>query len=259
MLIALIHIYFSSYQLKKKIYSMATKILRNKRTFIILNEDLPDISENIFTHFEDNQALESGRKEAGRGTVTFFRDCRLDLVHKTYKRGGLIRKLVTSHYLWTGLTKTRAHIEFDGLKKMFDLGLPVPRPIAARIIRKGIFYRAELITQEIEKATTFGENLAAKNLSSDMLKELGLAIKSLHREGFMHPDLNIENILIGNSKKIFFLDFDQAQPLKQKEIQFGRDIERLRRSIKKFCLKNERDFPEREWHIVLETYGSNIL
>ena len=238
---------------------MATKILRNKRTFIILNEDLPDISENIFTHFEDNQALESGRKEAGRGTVTFFRDCRLDLVHKTYKRGGLIRKLVTSHYLWTGLTKTRAHIEFDGLKKMFDLGLPVPRPIAARIIRKGIFYRAELITQEIEKATTFGENLAAKNLSSDMLRELGLAIKSLHREGFMHPDLNIENILIGDSKKIFFLDFDQAQPLKQKEIQFGRDIERLRRSIKKFCLKNERDFPEREWHIVLETYGSNIL
>ena len=54
------------------------------------------------------------------------------------------------------MSKTRAHIEFDGLKKMFDLGLPVPRPVAARIIRQGIFYRAELITQEIENATTIG-------------------------------------------------------------------------------------------------------
>ena len=238
---------------------MATKTLRNKQTFIILNEDLPDIDENIFTYIEDNQAQESGRREAGRGTITFFRSCGLDLVHKTYKRGGLIRKLVSSSYFWSGLSKTRAHIEFDGLKKMFDLGLPVPRPVAARIIRKGIFYRAELITEEIENATTFGKNLLANNLSTIMLKELGVAIRSLHGKGFMHPDLNIENILIGDSKKIFFLDFDQTQPLRQKEIQFGIDIERLRRSVKKFCLKNERDFPEREWQIMLEAYGSNTL
>ena len=126
---------------------MATRILRKRNNFIILNEDLPDIGETIFTYIEDNQALESGRKVAGRGTVTFFRGFGLDLVHKTYKRGGLIRKLISSVYLWTGLKKTRAHIEFNGLKKMFDLGLPVPRPVAARIIRNGIFYRAELITQ----------------------------------------------------------------------------------------------------------------
>ena len=238
---------------------MATKTLQNKKTFIILNEDLPDIGENIFAYIKDNQAQESGRREAGRGTVTFFRGCGLDLVHKTYKRGGLIRKLVSNSYFWTGLSKTRAHIEFDGLKKMFDLGLPVPRPVAARIIRKGIFYRAEMITEEIENATTFGKNLAANNLSMSMLKELGVAIRSLHGKGFMHPDLNIENILIGDSTKIFFLDFDQTQPLRQKEIQFGIDIERLRRSVKKFCLKNERDFPEREWQIMLEAYGSNTL
>ena len=238
---------------------MARKTLRNKKTFIILNEDLPDICENIFTCIVDNQAKGSNRKEAGRGTVTFFSGCGLDLVHKTYERGGLIRKLVSNSYFWTGLSNTRAYIEFDGLKKMFDLGLPVPRPVAARIIRKGIFYRAELITQEIENATTFGKNLAANNLSTSMLKELGVAIRSLHGKGFMHPDLNIENILIGESRKIFFLDFDQTQPFRQKEIQFGIDIKRLRRSVKKFCLKNERDFPEREWQIMLEAYASNTL
>ena len=238
---------------------MATRILRKKNNFIILNEDLPDIGETIFTDIEDNQALESGRKVAGRGTVTFFKGFGLDLVHKTYKRGGLVRKFVSSVYLWTGLKKTRAHIEFYGLKKMFDLGLPVPRPVAARIIRNGIFYRAELITQEIENATTFGNNLAENNLSTGVLKELGVAIRSLHGAGFMHPDLNIENILIGDSKKIFFLDFDQTKPLKQKETQFGRNLDRLRRSIEKFCKKNERDFPEREWQIMLEAYHSNTL
>ncbi len=238
---------------------MATRILRKRNNFIILNEDLPDIGETIFTDIEDNQALESGRKVAGRGTVTFFKGFGLDLVHKTYKRGGLIRKLISSVYLWTGLKKTRAHIEFDGLKKMFNLGLPVPRPIAARIIRKGIFYRAELITQEIENGTTLGKNLAENNLSTGVLEELGVAIRSLHSKGFMHPDLNVENILVADSKKIFFLDFDQTKPLKQKEIQFGRDIERLRRSVEKFCEKNERDFPEREWQIVLEAYHSNTL
>ena len=238
---------------------MATRILRKKNNFIILNEDLPDIGEAIFTYIEDNQTLESGRKVAGRGTVTFFRGFGLDLVHKTYKRGGLIRKLISSVYLWTGLEKTRAHIEFYGLKKMFDLGLPVPRPVAARIIRNGIFYRAELITQEIENATTLGKHLAENNLARGMLKELGVAIRSLHGAGFMHPDLNIENILIGDSKKIFFLDFDQTKPLKQRETQFGRNIERLRRSVEKFCKKNERDFPEREWQIMLEAYHSNTL
>ena len=238
---------------------MATRILRKRNNFIILNEDLPDIGEAIFTYIEDNQTLESGRKVAGRGTVTFFRGFGLDLVHKTYKRGGLIRKLISSVYLWTGLEKTRAHIEFYGLKKMFDLGLPVPRPVAARIIRNGIFYRAELITQEIENATTLGKHLAENNLARGMLKELGVAIRSLHGAGFMHPDLNIENILIGDSKKIFFLDFDQTKPLKQRETQFGRNIERLRRSVEKFCKKNERDFPEREWQIMLEAYHSNTL
>ena len=142
---------------------------------------------------------------------------------------------------------------------MFDLGLPVPRPVAARIIRKGFFYRAELITQEIENATTLGKNLAENNLSTSVLKELGVAIRSLHDKGFMHPDLNIENILIADSKKIFFLDFDQTKPLKQKETQFGRNLDRLRRSIEKFCKKNERDFPEREWQIMLEAYHSNTL
>jgi 3-deoxy-D-manno-octulosonic acid kinase len=56
------------------------------------------------------------------------------------------------------LTRTRAYIEFVGLKTMLDLGLSVPKPVAARIVRQGIFYKAELITQEIEDATTFGKN-----------------------------------------------------------------------------------------------------
>ena len=85
---------------------MATRILRKKNNFIILNEDLPDIGETIFAYIEDNQTLESGRKVAGRGTVTFFRGFGLDLVHKTYKRGGLIRKLISSVYLWTCLLYT---------------------------------------------------------------------------------------------------------------------------------------------------------
>ena len=66
---------------------MATRILRKRNNFIILNEDLPSIGETIFTYIENkSKALESGRKVAGRGTVTFFRGFGLDLVHKTYKR-----------------------------------------------------------------------------------------------------------------------------------------------------------------------------
>ena len=37
---------------------MATRILRKRNNFIILNEDLPDIGETIFTYIEDNQALQ---------------------------------------------------------------------------------------------------------------------------------------------------------------------------------------------------------
>ena len=235
---------------------MATKIIRNKNSFVLLNEDLSNISDGIFTYFENSQEITSTRKKAGRGTVTFFRDDQLNLVHKAYRRGGLIRKLISNFYLWTGLTRTRAYIEFVGLKTMLELGLSVPKPVAARIVRQGIFYKAELITQEIEDATTFGKNLAVNNLSTELLEGLGRTIKSFHRKGFMHPDLNVENILIDSSKQIFFLDFDQARPLKPKKIQDSSDVERFKRSIKKFCLKSGRDFPKVEWETILKSYDN---
>ena len=106
---------------------------------------------------------------------------------------------------------------------MFDLGLPVPRPVAARIVRKGIFYRAE-VTEEIENATTFGKNLAANNLSTSMLKELVLRCDPyMVRASCIRT--SILRIFSLETLRRFFSRLRSDLAFETKEIQFGIDIE----------------------------------
>ena len=61
------------------------------------------------------------------------------MVHKHYLRGGLVSKLIFDQYLWLNLELTRSFVEFRALEEMSQLGLPVPRPIAARVKRRRDF------------------------------------------------------------------------------------------------------------------------
>src|SRR5690349_8395135 len=70
-------------------------------------------------------------------------------VLRHYRRGGLIARVMGDRYLWTGAERTRGFAEFKLLAQLAERGLPVPAPIAARFLRQGAHYTADLITREI--------------------------------------------------------------------------------------------------------------
>jgi 3-deoxy-D-manno-octulosonic acid kinase len=67
-------------------------------------------------------------------------------VYRHYHRGGLVAHLVYDQYIWTGAEDTRPVREWRLLDALAAKGLPAPRPVAARAVRSGIIYRADILT-----------------------------------------------------------------------------------------------------------------
>ena len=125
---------------------MAIRLIENKSSNILINDDYTDnLNGHIFGSLDAGKKADVFVKEAGRGNVTFFLHAEKPMVHKHYLRGGLISKLIFDRYLWLSLEQTRAFVEFRALEEMSQFGLPVPKPIAARVNRRWFYYTAELI------------------------------------------------------------------------------------------------------------------
>ena len=79
----------------------------------------------------------------GRGTTYFLQtedwfgvNCAL----RHYYRGGLWGKLNKDRYRFSALETTRSFAEFHLLQRLYEAGLPVPKPIAARIQKRQVRY-----------------------------------------------------------------------------------------------------------------------
>ncbi|MDZ7683972.1 MAG: lipopolysaccharide kinase InaA family protein [Gammaproteobacteria bacterium] len=124
---------------------------------ILINEEIVDtLPDRLFDRSEHGADALLSRH--GRGMVISFQFQNLDMVLKSYHRGGLPGRLITDTYLYTGLARSRMWREFHLLRAMCDLGLPVPTPIAARCEKSSPFtYRGDLIMARIDNASTLAE------------------------------------------------------------------------------------------------------
>ena len=165
---------------------------------------------------------------------------------------------LSEKYLWQGESNARSIKEFRILQKMLQAGLSVPRPIAARVNRQGIFYTADLITSRIDHSSSMGDSLKENSLSSDLWKNIGSCIASFHKQGFYHHDLNIENILIDSDQKVFLLDFDKAVQMDPINSMAQKNINRLQRSINKSYPNSSKQFPKAEWGILLAEHSKRL-
>jgi len=105
------------------------------------------------------------RMAGGRGSVVFLRDSVRRWVLRHYRRGGAVASLLDDRYLWTGEERTRAFREWRLLKRLEAWQLPVPRAVAARYRRQALFYRADLITEELPATTTLAQTLESAPLT----------------------------------------------------------------------------------------------
>ncbi len=189
-----------------------------------------------------------------RGCGSFFQYGKHFLVAKYYLRGGVLARFVRDRYFGCHAEATRAFKEWRLLATMRSKGLPVPDPVAARVVIKACFYQASLVTVQIDNAKTLAEYLSDSSLERDGWQAIGVCIKRFHTHGVYHADLNASNILINQRQELFILDFDKGA-IKTGEAWKVNNLERLQRSLHKLKRKNPAfDFNQDDWNHLIQAY-----
>ncbi len=193
----------------------------------------------------------------GRGVTWFFELGAQEFVLRHYHRGGLVAKVNKDSYLYTGLKNTRAYQEFVVTQALADKSLPVPRPMAGRVIKRGLSYSADLITEKIAGARDLVAVLKAEPLGQEMYQNIGIMIRDFHQAGLWHADLNIHNIILDAQDKLWLIDFDRCEFRDKAESWQQDNLKRLRRSFLKEKNKHAVfHWQESEWELLLSGYKS---
>ncbi len=190
----------------------------------------------------------------GRGTTVFVCHDDMTLALRHYHRGGLPALFSRDAYLWWGLEKTRPWREWHLLLELYNRGLPVPRPVAARVTRGGLFYRADIITEVVE-AKPLANWLVKRRLPSSLLAGLGACLRRFHNAGVYHADLNACNILLDKQGNVTLIDFDRGE-LRQVDSSWQQaNLARLKRSLEKFRRREKQfSFDDEDWKSLLRGY-----
>lgn len=214
------------------------------------SERLPDCHPH---HFDAEYWKQQGAivgSSFGRGTTWFLRHQQYEYVLRHYHRGGLVGRFNRDQFLYTGRRNTRVVREFQLLQQMFEQGLPVPRPIAGRIIRTGHFYTADLIIERIAGASDLVHLLEQGSLPRDTWVRIGELVARFHNAGIWHADLNAHNILRDAQGKLWLIDFDRGHQRSLDTRWPQANLDRLLRSFNKelgrlpvFQWEQARDWP----------------
>lgn len=190
----------------------------------------------------------------GRGGVAFVDTPVGVCALRHYRRGGFVARLNADRYLWTGAARTRAFREFRLLAELANAGLPVPAPVAARYVRDGWRYRADLLTRRIHPAHTLSGALGTGALDPALAERIGRTIARFHAASVWHADLNAHNVLVDSNDTVWLIDFDRGRRRRPKLAWQQGNLSRLRRSFEKLGAARIEAFDARFWHPLLAAY-----
>ena len=195
-------------------------------------------------------------RSGGRGNTMFVGNVPRQFVLRHFLRGGLIGKLVRDFYLWTGEDTTRSFAEWRLLAKLAANNLRVPRPAAARYVRYGLFYRADIITVRIPQVRPLWQYIADEARGHEFWQSIGAAIHEFHKSGVYHADMNAYNLQVDKSGKLWMLDFDRGRLLPPGPWQ-QKTLGRLHRSLAKISVLDPKlQFQPQDWDALLDGYFS---
>ncbi len=176
-------------------------------------------------------------------------------VYRHYHRGGLVAKLCYDEYLWTGAQRSRPVREWQVLDRLTRLRLPAPRPVAARAVRSGPIYRADILTVLLPDTVPLSSRLGELWPDAGLWTAIGAMVAGFHRAGCDHPDLTAHNILVDSARRPFLVDFDNARMREPGGWQRA-GMERLKRSLRKVSLETGTRFDESAWQALDAAYRS---
>ena len=132
-------------------------------------------------------------------------------------------------------------------------------PLAAKITVNKAVYRGDLITESITGAESLLEILKQRPLSVDEITDIGHTIAEFHQQGVFHADLNINNIMLDNSGKVYLIDFDRGRLVTPLDPSLKGNIQRLNRSFIKEKRRNSGFFwDSKQWQQFFNAYQSKL-
>ena len=205
---------------------------------LISQTALANFSDRLFDQQADDA---SSTCSQGRGQVVCFEHDNQQLVLKRYHRGGILSRLIKDSYIYSGAARSRMWQEFKLLAQLRSLGLPVPRPVAARCVKSSAMsYQGELIMERLLEVRTLAEILCQQTLPEKTWEALGQVIRRFHENNVDHADLNACNILINDHGQIYLIDFDKGRiHQKQNKARCHANLSRLRRSLMKWQQRSD--------------------
>jgi 3-deoxy-D-manno-octulosonic acid kinase len=210
----------------------AARILRDDGAAIICSTAAaPEISARWFEPAWWEAQGRAAPADTGRGTTWFIGAPGSEWVLRHYRRGGAVARWVADRYLWLGLERTRPFAEFRLTRRAHALGLPVPRPVAARVLRSGLTYCGDLITERLP-GVPCSSLVQQRALDATGWRATGACVARCHRAGLDHADLNLHNLLLDRPGTAHMIDLDRAVLRAPGRWTLG-NLARLRRSLEK--------------------------
>jgi len=232
---------------------MPQRQLVSKNIELLLSDTTLPITSDWFSADYWQSRHELSGTASGRGTVWFIENTHGKFVLRQYRRGGLISKFIKHRFFFNHIQKSRPFQELSLLETMFNQGLPVPKPIAGKIIKHNGFYEAFLLTATLSNTSELFELI--KKITPINWYRIGNTIKQFHQAGIFHSDLNCHNILVDNSEKVWLIDFDKCDQRSLSSDWQENNLQRLLRSLNKEQQKhNDFHFTETHWAQLLEGY-----
>jgi len=228
------------------------QISQHNAKFWIADDVSADFSVEWFNSTDTCNHGSDGRLESGRQGVLHLTRMGVPMIMRHYYRGGVPALFSKDLFLFHGFDKSRAYLELSLLENMWEAGLPVPKPVAARCQRTGLLYRADIIMNEILNSKTLVEVLIGDEPDEAMWENIGRTIRRFHEHGVRHVDLNANNILIDSDNNVYLIDFDRCY---RKSVPKLGSLQRLRRSLNKEKVKYpEMHFCVQKFEILQQGY-----
>jgi 3-deoxy-D-manno-octulosonic acid kinase len=207
--------------------------------------EIPGVDFFSVGYWRSKQALEG--EAVGRGSAWFINSAFGPVVLRQYLRGGWVAKISRQSYFFTTVSRSRPFREYHLLAALYDLGLPVPKPVAALCEFHGFISSGALMTARISSARTLADVLPGNDGYEGLWESVGKCIRRFHDAGVWHADLNARNILLDENSQVFLIDFDRARFTPGKAVKGHGNLKRLKRSLTKLWPPGELSAMQPAW------------
>jgi 3-deoxy-D-manno-octulosonic acid kinase len=128
------------------------------------------------------------------------------------RRGGVLAPLLGDRYLGA----PRFVRELDIAERLTRANVPTPRVLAGVLYRRLLVHRADVATERVDGTDLFtlffGAAPPAGDRRTGIFRTVGALVRRLHNAGFVHPDLQLRNVLVtAEPPAAWLLDVDTCR------------------------------------------------